>query len=187
MNNDAYIKYINSNTEKITDYVNSCFETSKEFIRDKLIGKIKEYINPLPAHYKIKDDEKPHDCSGILVKNGTVNPDQTVTDFLTKEYSGNKEATNISGAGWSYNTYGDELSYYTLELATDIMISAIKRYIETEFSVNLSDKDFEQIKNECRDFDDIYDNSVAYDFYLSDFAVKFAGIENLSLTEILTK
>lgn len=36
---DKYIEYVNSNTEKIASDVNSCFETSKDFIKAKLIEK----------------------------------------------------------------------------------------------------------------------------------------------------
>lgn len=187
MDNNIYIEYINSNTESIANYVNSCFELSKDFLKVKLIRKIREYIDPLPIHYIKKFDGNPYDCSGIIVENGIINPNQTVKEFLENEYSGNKEATYISGMGWNYNTYGDELHYYTIELAADIMFPAIRRYIETTFSINLSEDDFERIKESCGEFDEIYDSCIASDFFSEYSAIEFVGIENIKLTKIIQK
>ena len=184
---DKYIEYVDSNTEKIASDVNSCFETSKDFIKAKLIEKIREYITPLPIHYVWEIDDNPFDHSGIIVESGIINPNQTVKEFLENEYTGNREATFTSGRGWNYNTYGDELSYDTLEIGCGIMLSVIRRCIETEFSITLSDDDFEQIKESCRDFDDIYDNCIAFDFFGADAAVEFVGIENVKLIDIQKK
>ena len=76
---------------------------------------------------------------------------------------------------------------YTLELAADIMLPAIRRCIEMEFSVNLSDDDFEQIRDSCDNFDEIYDNCMASDFFFGYPAIEFAGIENIKLTTIQKK
>ena len=76
---------------------------------------------------------------------------------------------------------------YTLELAADIMLPAIRRCIEMEFSVNLSDDDFEQIKEDCNEFDAIYDNCIASDFFFGYPAIEFAGIENIKLKAIQKK
>ena len=181
---DKYIEYVNANTENIANYVTSCFEASKDLIRAKLIKEIKEYITPPPTHYVWEYDGNPYDCSGEIIEDGVVNLNQTVKEFLENEYSGNQEPTFTSGMGWHYNNYEDELHYYTIELAGDIMNSAIRRCIETKFSVSLSDDDLEQIKESCDEFDEIYENCTAFDFFCSCFAVEFVGIENMKLTDI---
>lgn len=184
---DEYIEYVDTNTENIANYVNSCFEESKDFIRAKLIREIRGYITPPPVHYVWKYDGDPYDSSGIVVKKGLVNLNQTIKEFLENEYTGNKEATYTSGMGWHYNNYGDELSYYTLEIAGDIMHSAIQRFLEKEFGVKLSDDEFERIRESCGEFDPIYDNCFASDFFWSEFAVEFVGIENIRLADIQKK
>ena len=90
---DKYIEYVDSNTEKIASYVNSCFEQSKDFIRAKLIREIRGYIIPPPVHYVWEYDGNPYDCSGIIVENGVIDLNQTVKEFLENEYSGNQEPT----------------------------------------------------------------------------------------------
>ena len=184
---DKYIEYVNSNTENIANYVNSSFEETKDFIRAKLIREIRGYITPPPAHYVWEYDGNPYDCSGIIVESGVINLNQTVKEFLENEYSGNHEATYTSGMGWNYNTYGDELSCDTLEIGCGIMLSAIRRCIETEFSITLSDDEFEQIKVSCGEFDPIYDNCFASDFFHAEFAIEFVGIENIKLADIQLK
>lgn len=184
MEYSTYIEYVNSNTKNIANYVNSCFEMSKDFLKAKLIKKIREYINPLPIHYIIEFDGESYDYSGDIVENGFINLNQTIKEFLENEYSGNKEATYISRMGWRYNTYRDELHYDTIELAADIMFPAIRRCIEREFSIKLSEDDFEQIKESCGEFDEIYDNCIASDFFFGYPAIKFVGIENIKLTTI---
>ena len=184
---DKYIEYVNSNTEDIANYVNSCFEASKDFIRAKLIRKIREYITPTPTHYVWDLDDNPYDYSGEIIKDGLIDLNQTIKEFLENEYSGNKEPTFTSGMGWHYNTYEDELHYYTIELAGDIMLSAIRRCIETKFSVSISDDDLEQIKESCGEFDEIYDNCPATDFFWACLAVEFVGIENVKLSTIQMK
>lgn len=67
------------------------------------------------------------------------------------------------------------------------MLSAIRRCIETEFSITLSDDEFEQIKVSCGDFDEIYDNCIAFNFFGAEAAVEFVGIENVKLIDIQKK
>lgn len=184
---DEYIEYVDSNTENIANYVNSCFEESKDFIRAKLIREIREYITPPPVHYVWEYDGNPYDCSGIIVESGVIDLNQTVKEFLENEYSGNQEATYTSGMGWHYKNYGDELSYCTLEIAGNIMHSAIQSFIEKEFGVKLSDDEFERIRESCGEFDPIYDNCFASDFFWAEFAIEFVSIENVKLTSLLEK
>ena len=184
MDNSAYIEYVNSNESKIAKNVNDCFESSKNFIRTELISEIKEYLNPIPVHYDWRPDGNPYDISGEIIKNGYVLLDQTIDSFLENEYSGNTEATYISGMGLIYNTYGDELRYVTMQIAPDIMCSTIKENIENYFDVSLSDEDFEYIEDSCRAFDPIYDECLASDFFNYEYAVKFVDIGNIKLNEI---
>ena len=65
---DKYIEYVDSNTENIANHVNSCFEETKDFIRAKLIRKIRGYITPPPVHYVWEYDGNSYDCSGVFGK-----------------------------------------------------------------------------------------------------------------------
>lgn len=187
MDNSRYIDYVNTHVDEIAVYVDECFEQSKDSIKEKLICLIRDYLSPVPIHYVIKNDHNPYDSSGILVEQGYVSLDQTVKEFLEDEYSGNKEATYTSGMGWNYNTYEYELHYKTINIAADIMFPAICRYIEDHFHVSLSDEEFEDIVDSCGDFDRIYDNCVATDFFFGTPAVEFVGIENMLLKDIVEK
>ena len=179
------VEYVNSNTEYIASCVNNCFELSKESLKIELIEKIKEYLNPLPMHYVWKYDNNPYDNSGIIVEDGTINLNQTIIEFLENEYNGNKEATYMSGMGWRYNTYEDELQYCTIELAANIMFDIIKKCIESKFSINISDKEFEEIRESCGDFDRIYDDCMASDFFFVYPMIEFVEIGNIKLIDLL--
>lgn len=185
MDNSKYIDYVNTHVEEIAAYVDECFEQSKDSIKEKLIRLVRDYLSPVPIHYVIKNDHNPYDSSGILVEQGYVSLDQTVKEFLQNEYSGNKEATYTSGMGWNYNTYEDELHYDTMDIASNIMFSAICKYIEDQFHVSLSDEEFEDIVDSCGDFDEIYDNCIANEFFFGTSAVEFVGIENMLLKDII--
>lgn len=186
MDNLIYVEYVNSNESKIAKHVNDRFEASKDFIRRELISAIKKYLTPIPVHYDWQQDRNPYDISGKIVKNRYVSLDQTIDSFLANEYSGNTEATYISGMGLRYNTYGDELCYVTMDIAANIMRSEIKENIENHFDVSLSDEDFEYIEDSCGAFDPIYDECLACDFFDYEPAVKFVSIGGIKLTEIDT-
>lgn len=187
MNIDLYVKYVYSNTEKIVNAVNNNFKQSKEFIKAELIKTIKNFLNPIPKHYDWEVDYNPFDYSGVIVENGIIDLNQTVLNFLNEEYTGNKVATYLSGMGWYYETYEDELRYTTMEIASNIMLITIKECIETKFLVKLSENEFEEIRDACLDFDAIYSNCKACDFFFSTSAVEFVGIENIKLIDIIEK
>ena len=180
-----YVKYIDDNIEDVANYVNNCFENSKESLKEKLINEIREYLEPLPIHYVLKPDDNPYDHSGVLVEDGYISLDQTIEEFLENEYTGTKRASYISGMGWIYDDYGEELSYYTLDLAADIYFPAMRKYLEDKFSVSLSEEEFDKIRVLCGDL--VYDNSIASDFFFTECAIKYVGIENLKLTDIIKK
>lgn len=166
MDNSKCVEYVNSHVDEIVEYVNECFDQSKEFIKARLIRRIRDELSPTPVHYEIKYVYDPYDHSGILVEDGYISLEQTVGEFLENEYSGNKKDTYESGRGWNYLTYGDEISYDTLDMASDIMFSSIRRHIENHFGENLSDDELEDIRESCSDFDDIYVDCKAYDFFV---------------------
>ena len=182
-----YVEYVNSHSEEIVNYVNACFEESRELIRKKLIRKMRKWLTPLPEHYRWKPGGGPRDHSGRLVEEGKVDINQTVMDFLCEEYDGSKEATYTSGMGWRYNTYGRWLQCDTMEMAEDIMFPAIRRYIEAKFAITLSDEEFGTITDMCDGFDCIYDDSIASDFFFGEGAVEFVGIGDLKLAEIIAQ
>ena len=184
MDNSRYIEFVEENTDKIAEYVNSCFEQSKEFIKAKIVRELRGYLDPIPVHYKKVDSYNTYDNSGELREDGYVSLNQTVADFLENEYSGNKVATFTSGMGWHYNSYEDELHYLTIEIAAEIMFPAIQRYIEKELATKLSENEFEIIQNACGEFDDIYDNCVATDFFNAIAAAEFVGIRDTKLKDV---
>lgn len=91
----------------------------------------------------------------------------------------------MSGMGFSYDTYGDYISYDTLNFAYDIMFSTIKEFIEEHFNVKLTDKQIDDIRFECNDFDGIYDNSTTNLFFYWEYTIEFLGIGQLQLIEVL--
>lgn len=185
MDIQQYTNYVNSHVEEIARCVDARFEKNKRQIKSKIVEEIKRYITPLPVHFEIKRDNNPFDCSGILVEDGDITLNQTVTDFLQNEYTGNKTATYMSGMGWSYDTYGDELEYLTLEIASEIMLSTIRECIESHYCVKLSDDEFEEIRCACCEFDDIYMACIANEFFSSLEAIKFVGIGDIKLSSFV--
>lgn len=185
MDIQQYANYVNSHVEEIARCVDVHFEKNRRQIRSKIVKEIKRYITPLPVHFEIKRDNNPFDCSGVLVEDGNITLNQTVTDFLQNEYTGNKTATYMSGMGWSYDTYEDELGYLTLEIASEIMLSAIRKHIESHYCVKLSDDEFEDIRCACYEFDDIYMACIANEFFSSLEAIKFVGIGDIKLSSFV--
>ena len=179
------IEYVNSHTNELAKSVNAEFDTQKEQIKEKLIDEIGNMIYPLPVHYEWYFDEYcSFDHSGELEEKGKINLDQTVMNFLENEYTGEWIASYENGRGKNYVTYGDELSYLTLGIGGIIEHETIKKTLEHEFSVSLSDDDMENIRTSCNEFDEIFDKSYAGDFYFSKNAVAFCGIQNMTLREI---
>ena len=185
MDCEKYIEYVNNNTESIEAYVDTCFEEGKEFFRAKLVKLIKDSITPLPPHYILTHyNDPPYDHSGELVEKGIIDTSQTVEDFLANEYVGAWIATYEKGMGKEWPTYEDSFREDTLDWGNSTMISAIRKCIETEFSVSLSNDEFEQIAHGCNDFDDIIDNTKASDFFYPSMVAEFVDILNLRLSEL---
>lgn len=177
------INCVKDHTDAIAERVNEQFQIEKESIREKLLHEIKEYITPIPIHYKWEHDGCPYDDSGILEPNGTVNLNQTIAEFLENEYTGQKVATYISGSGFYYLNYGDELSYLTREIESDILERTTRKYLEELFDERIPDDVFEEII--CDYHDDIYDNCLAFEFFSYEAAMEFVDIGNMKLSDLV--
>ena len=108
--------------------------------------------------------------------------------LLESEYTGASRATYVSHYGLSYNTYGDSLSDDTLEIGCSIMTDGIKDFIQRNAGIpceRFSREEFFDIKTECNEFDPIYDECRASDFFWATAAVEFAGIDKMTLKEVL--
>jgi hypothetical protein len=178
-------EYINANVDAIAKVVDVRLEESKSDIRKKLVFKLKDYVTPVPVHYVWKYDGDPYDSSGIIVSDGNVDMDQTVQDFLDNEYTGNREATYLSHMGWNYITYGEDLSYDTLAIGNEILLSVIFEHLYAKFGVSLSDDDLFDLRDECNNFDDIYENCLVYEFFMSNAAIEFVGLTDIKLVDVL--
>lgn len=106
---------------------------------------------------------------------------------MENEYTGNTTATYTSGYGLQYDTYGDVLSYYTFEIGYDIMSSAIQRQLEKKFYTDISPEAFKCISDSCSEFEDIYGDSIAYEFFSYETPIEFTEISDLMLSEIIRK
>ncbi len=174
MDNQLIIEYVNSNIKNIAAYVNSCFESSKDSIKESIIKVLKDTLTPIPVHYVLNY----RGSHTELIEDGIIDINQTVKVFLEDEYT---EEYRYSG----YVTYGDRLSEYTIQIAETIMFPAIRKCIEDHFKIQLSDEDFELIRDECGSFDEIYDICLASEFYFFEKAVNFVKIGDLKLKEII--
>ena len=61
MDNSKCVEYVNSHVDEIAGYVNECFDQSKEFIKARLIRRIRDELSPTPVHYEIKYVYDPYD------------------------------------------------------------------------------------------------------------------------------
>ena len=157
-------------------------------IREQLLESLAAMLNPIPTHYEWHSNDCPYDYSGELYEDGKVSLEQTVSEFLENEYTGASRATYVSHYGLSYNTYGDSLSDDTLEIGCSIMTDGIKDFVQRNAGIpceRFSREEFFDIKTECNEFDPIYDECRASDFFWATAAVEFAGIDKMTLKEVL--
>ena len=87
----------------------------------------------------------------------------------------------------SYDTYGDRLSQFTLEIAGEYMHQIIKSIIEDRFNVSLSEDDMFTIIDDCDDFEPIYDACIAYEFFWWEGPIDFCDIGEMKLADIAKK
>ena len=179
------IEYINNNYEEIVNAVDTQFTVTKEFITAKILCEVRKYITPIPEHFVWENDGCPYDYSGIIRVDGVVDLNQTLYEFLENELTGAKKATYISNYGFHYTTYGDILSYFTLEIAEYILQKTTKQYLEEKLDVCLSEQEFQDVMDDCHDI--IYDECIASDFFLWEGAIEFLNIGERSLISIAKK
>lgn len=182
---EKYIDYIEANYMQMAQNVNKQFELSKEFIRASIIREIKEYLTPIPIHYEWELDDCPYDYSGIIIQDGYISLNQTVSSFLENEYTGDKEATYESGMGFKYWTYGDKLEYLTRNIGEEILQSSVKYQLEQKFDTVISDEIFELVMD-CS-HDKVDDYCLSGDFFFCNTAIDFVGIGDMSLRQIVNK
>ena len=162
--------------------MNESFEFQKDFIRNSLLLKIQNYFSEgLLTHYEWEPDSDEYwDDSGILIPDGYIDMNQTVSHFLEEEYNGEKTATFISGSGWSYDTYGYDLSDLLLEIGYSIMRGTIEDILQEQFpDIIITDESLLDLDCDC-----IYDESYTNLFYDWYFPVEFTGIGELTLNEV---
>ena len=182
---EKYINYIEDNYMELASNVDKQFEESKEFIRASIIKEIREYLTPIPVHYEWQPDDCPYDHSGVIIQDGYVDLNQTVSSFLEDEYTGDKIATYESGRGFEYWTYGDRLRYLTMSIAEEILQSSVKKQLEQKFDTVISDELFEEIMDYSHDIVDDYSLSGGFFFY--EEAIEFVGIGDMLLRRIVRK
>ncbi len=182
---EKYVVYAEDHCLEIAGHVNDCFDKKKDWIREELLTGIRGLLEPVPAHFVWYRGGCPYDFSGELRKDGLVDLDQTVSDFLEHEYTGGSIATYESGCGLQWMTYGDGISYDTLEFAENIMQEGIREFLEGEFGEEIPQDVFEEVINTVHDC--IYDECVACNFFFWEGAVEFAGIGEMTLSEVVKK
>lgn len=181
------VNYVNQNTELLVENVNETFEEEKEWIRKQVVQLIQErFSQPLP-HYRWEYDGCPYDRSGTLVKEGEISDQQTVSDFLENEYTGGRVPTYESHRRFAYDTYGDWLSQESLTIADNIMMESVKTDVESYLGEKVPKEVMDEIQSRCNDFDDIYINSVAADFFCHEGVIEYTEIGDRMLSEILSE
>lgn len=179
------IENIKDHTVEIAKKINEQFELEKDSIKKQLLDEIKGYITPVPSHYEWTRGDCPYDDSGEIYVDGLVSLDQTIADFLENEYTGEKEATYQSRHGFYYECYGDQISYLLKEIKENIVQKTVKKYVEELFGEEISEDDLFRIFEEY--YSEIYAESIAFDFDFYGDAVKFTGIQNMKLSELVEK
>ncbi len=183
-----YADYVNANSKLIAEYVDDCFEESKNDIKLMMLSKIKTYLTPIPIHYELDYDDyewNPYDHSGVLKPNGYIDLNQTISNFLKEEYSGQREPTFVSCCGWRYNTYDDELNWHLRDMVMGIMYSAIRHCLEFVFDIQISDDEFWDIKD-CDYFEDVEEECLAADVFFScESMIEFTGIGDMLLSDVI--
>lgn len=176
--------YIDNNYKAIAEVVNKKFELDQDKIREEILAEIKKYVtNPRLIHYEWYYDDCPYDYSGQLEKKGAVDFNQTIGDFLENEYTGDTEATYMSRCGLRYITYGDELSYKTLNIAYEILYKVITDELKKHVD-NSVDEDL--IRGLDPFIDQVYSSSYAFDFFCYEFAIEFVGISDIKLCDLMS-
>ena len=182
-----YAEYVANNTGMFMEEVNKSFERSKDLIKGRILNEVRKILTPVPEHFEWRRGGCRYDSSGYLKENGLISLNQTLSDFLDNEYTGASMPTYESGHGLNYCKYGDDLSMFTLDLACNYMRQTIKSIIESKFNISLTEEDMFTIGKDCDDYDRIYDECIASEFFSWEGPVEFCGIGDMQLSEIIGK
>lgn len=179
------IEIIKDHTEEIAKKINEQFELEKDSIKEQLLEEIRGYITPVPKHYEWTRGYCPYDDSGEIYVDGLVSLYQTIAEFLENEYTGEKEATYESHRGFYYECYGDKLCYITQDIEGEILRKVTRKYLEELFGKELTEEEFDDVMDEYHD--ELYDGSIAYEFFWYETGIEFTGIQNMKLSELVEK
>lgn len=180
-------EFINSHADEIVQYVDKVLLDFMPELKDKVLDKIKEYLDPRPKRFDWVDNGDPYDYSGEIRENGYISLNQTLESFL-EEYTGAKEATYVSSYGWRYTTYGDEIADFIFPIVCALMKDSVFEFLENKLNSTFSEDEKQDILFECKDFDLIYDGSLANNFFAYESSQEYLEIDNnLMLSDIMGK
>ena len=179
------IEIIKDHTEEIAKKINEQFELEKDSIKEQLMDEIKGYITPVPTHYEWTRGDCPYDDSGEIYVDGLISLDQTIADFLENEFTGQTRATFISHQGLDYVTYGEWMSDLLTEIKENVVQKVVKKCMEELFGEEFSEDDLVGILEDY--YSEIYEDSMAFDFFWCESAIEFVGIQNMKLSELVEK
>lgn len=186
-----YVDCIYDHDKEIVIYINKQFNESKIEIREDILNKIKDFLSPIPDHYRWKYDGCPYDFSGKLVKKRKINLDQTILDFLKNEYTGKREESHCRGFNdnfkYYFPKYKDLLIDFTIPYANNFVCQCIHKYLNIHFQTNISGTDFKNIMDECCIIDEIYCDSITEYFISAERLLKYLKIGKMKLSELMEK
>jgi len=185
---NTYIQHILDDRSSIIQRINRLLEDAVPSLRTDIIDTIKWYASKSKPHYVLTQDANQYDDSGVLVERGEVSKDQTISDFLSSEYTGDKIPTYYSGSGWHYTTYADDLNdYLDDQIVCPAIYASIRQSLVDEFGA-IDDATFADICDDDRISDELYyylrDTSDARTFALCDTAIRRIGIADMLLRNL---
>lgn len=180
---ERLVAYVREHLQEVIESVNTYFEESRGKIWNQILDEIRSYLISGPlVHYVWERGDCWNDVSGKLQKKGFVDLEQTISDFLISEFTGESIPTYESGKGRYYPTYGDDLEKATRLIGEKIMFDAVRAYFQNVLSYTIEEMIIDYVVRQCHD--EIFDNSIAADFMYYDVAIFFAD-ENEEREEIL--
>lgn len=175
-------RIIETDCKQISTLVNSRFEECREYMKTKILSRIREMLTPIPPHYVWRHAGCPYDSSGVLDKDGYVSLNQTVSQFLENEYAGYNEATYISGCGLHWCSWGDDLENDIRNISWLLMLRVISEYLSEKLGRAVTAEEIS-----FADTDPVYDLCYASDFFSYEPAIEFIGIGDIFLSTLLKK
>lgn len=171
---NRYEKYIEAHAEEIAQLVNQDFENNKDELKIKVLHIIWGYIHPVPPHY-IWVNSCPYDIFGELKKDGMIDLNQTIAEFLEHEYTGNvnSSATYVSACKINWDTYGDRLGFDLQKRTEECLKFAFPDITNEEIEYAFNKK-----------LDNVYGLSYVSDFFFYEKAIEFLGIGDVLLKDL---